>query len=66
MADRNNEKPKSNATFIEGRGVGQAKPRTPSGKRKPWQPPRNPTTADNREKAGNSLSAPLPTGRPEA
>ena len=53
MADRNNEKPKSNATFIEGRGGGQGKPRTPSGKRKPWQPPQNQTTVADREKSAH-------------
>ena len=50
MANKDNDRPKSNATFIEGRGGGQGKPRTPSGKRKTWQPPKNPTTAANRNK----------------
>ena len=66
MADKDNEKPKSNAIFIEGRGGGQGKPRTPSGNRKPWQPPKNPTTAANRERPANALSTALPTRAPES
>ena len=31
-----------------GRGGGQPKPKTPSGKRKPWTPPKNETTPANR------------------
>ena len=32
-----------------GRGGGQPKPRTPSGERKPWTPPKNNTTPANRD-----------------
>ena len=31
-----------------GRGGGQPKPKTPSGERKPWTPPKNDTTPANR------------------
>ena len=31
-----------------GRGGGQPKPKTPSGERKPWTPPKNDTTSANR------------------
>ena len=49
MADKGNGKPQNEVTLTEGRrGGGQGKPRTPSGKRKPWQPPKKPTTAANR------------------
>lgn len=46
MTNKDNDETNSNATFIEGRGGGQGKPRTPSGKRKTWQPPKNPTPQD--------------------
>ena len=45
MAENEKQNNHSSATFVEGRGGGQGKPRTPSGQRQPWQPPENPTTA---------------------
>lgn len=47
MVENDKQKNHSNATFVEGRGGGQGKPRTPSGQRQPWQPPENPTIAAN-------------------
>ena len=53
MVDNDQQKNRSNATFTEGRGGGQGKPRTLLRQRKPWQPPEKPTTAANREKSAN-------------
>ncbi len=39
MANKDKDNPSVKATFMEGRGGGQGKPRTPSGERKPWQAP---------------------------
>ena len=65
MVENEKRKNHSNATFIEGRGGGQGKPRTPSGQRQPWQPPENPTTATNRRMfAGDHQS--LPTNAQES
>ncbi len=41
---------RQNLEIKKGRGGGQPKPRTPSGKRETWTPPRNGTTPADRSK----------------
>ena len=51
MADENQRQTKEvkpDGLIRKGRGGGQPKPKTPSGERKPWTPPKNDTTPANR------------------
>ena len=64
MRDESDDKRKDNATPTKGRGGGQGKPRTPSGRRERWQPPKNLAATANREKppnAGKNIQAMRPT-----
>lgn len=46
----NDDQRDRNATILtESRGGGQSRPRTPSGRRSRWQPPRNTSTASGRQ-----------------
>lgn len=54
MAEQNKKVTVGNGIIKKGRGGGQGKPTTPSGERKPWKRPANPTTPANRRDSSSS------------
>ena len=48
MKNDNDQRDRNVTVLTESRGGGQSRPRTPSGQRKQWQPPQNPSTASGR------------------
>ena len=49
MKNNDDRRDRNVTTLTESRGGGQSRPRTPSGQRNRWQPPRNSSTASSRQ-----------------
>lgn len=49
MKNNDDQRDRNATVLTESRGGGQSRPRTPSGQRNQWQPPRNSSTASSRQ-----------------